>query len=231
MAEGLKLFCTGTHSFELLSADSLVAAYSDRTLDPEGLFETLGIPAEDRFVLEQIHGANIVLAKKTKREVNEFTPRADGVITRSKGIALSVYTADCCALFFYDPIQEAIGIAHVGWRGALARLPEKIVQALCHNFRSRAQNLLVGLSPHIRSCCYEVGEDLEALFDGFVERSNGKRFLDLTQVILSQLLSVGVLMSRVEDSRQCTYCENHLFYSSRREGRGVNRFTSLILLR
>ena len=48
-----------------------------------------------------------------------FKPRtkADAMITRKRGVALVISTADCVPLLFYDPVTEAIGVAHAGWRG------------------------------------------------------------------------------------------------------------------
>jgi copper oxidase (laccase) domain-containing protein len=46
-----------------------------------------------------------------------------------------------------------------------------------------------------------------------------------------QLVSSGVAVERVYDSGLCTYCENHRFYSFRREGNGVGRIFGAIGLR
>ena len=36
-----------------------------------------------------------------------------------KNIGISILTADCAPILFYDPKNKIIGCAHAGWKGAL----------------------------------------------------------------------------------------------------------------
>ena len=47
-------------------------------------------------------------------------PDTDGTITNLKNVLLTTVHADCLAVFCYDPVKEAIGLCHAGWRGTCA---------------------------------------------------------------------------------------------------------------
>ena len=49
----------------------------------------------------------------------------DGLITKKKGLALSVLTADCAPILIYDKKTKMIGAIHAGWKGALKKIVVK----------------------------------------------------------------------------------------------------------
>ena len=56
--------------------------------------------------------------------------KADAIITKQRGVALAMSSADCIPMMFYDPVQQVIGIAHVGWRGGARGLAAATVNAM-----------------------------------------------------------------------------------------------------
>ena len=42
------------------------------------------------------------------------------MITKIKGIALGVVTADCVPILIYDKKKKIIGCIHAGWKGAFS---------------------------------------------------------------------------------------------------------------
>ena len=40
----------------------------------------------------------------------------DGLVTNVPGLVLVTYYADCVPLFFADPVHQAVGLSHSGWR-------------------------------------------------------------------------------------------------------------------
>lgn len=239
----------GLYQFQSFSNFPVVAGFSDRTFnmrfaedlqpgatDRTSFCELLQVPAADLVCPEQVHSASIVLVSEEMKGRGAFSrentvSRADGMIVKEKGIPLGVQTADCSSLFFYDPAKDTAGVAHVGWRGLYAGLPGKMVAAFTNNFLCRPKDLYVGIGPMIRKCCYEVGEDVAALFAGFVTVRKGKNYLELSRAIIAGLQSMGISRKHIEDSGFCTSCRNELFYSYRREGSLTGRMLSVIMLR
>jgi YfiH family protein len=240
---------SGVHVFESFSDHPVVASFSARNYnmrfreDAEGaekdraaFLERLGIPAGDLVCPDQVHSANILLVSEEMAGKGAFfredaVGRADGMLVKSKSVPLGVQTADCASIFFYDPRVEAAAIAHVGWRGLYAGMVEKMVAAISNNFLSRPRDLIVGLGPMIRKCCYEVGDDVAFLFKDHVVARKGKKFLDLGRAIGSALRRGGVKKTQIEDPGFCTSCRNDLFHSYRREGQRAGRMLSVIMLR
>jgi YfiH family protein len=77
---------------------------------------------------------------------------------------LSIRTADCLPLLLVDPKKRAIGAFHAGWRGTLKRMAEKGVGEMRRWFGSRPEDLQAAIGPCIRSCCFEVGEEVRENF-------------------------------------------------------------------
>jgi copper oxidase (laccase) domain-containing protein len=74
---------------------------------------------------------------------------------------------------------------------------------------------LVG--PCAGACCYEVGEEVHAAFDG---AHRGGRKIDLRAIARERLLAAGV--ARVSDVPACTICDER-YFSYRREGERAGR--------
>ena len=51
----------------------------------------------------------------------------DALISAKQGDTLGIFTADCVPIFILDKVTPAIGIAHAGWRGTLARIATKTI--------------------------------------------------------------------------------------------------------
>ena len=187
-----------------------------------------------------------------------FKPRtkADALITRRRGIALAMSTADCVPLLFYDPMTEAIGVAHAGWRGTARGIAAATVAALREQFGSRPADLLVGVGPSIGPCCYEVSAEVQQLFLGqrefeelpteehlrplvaesavfeTVELPDGQSLrLNLWETNRQQLQLSGVTPAHIELPEVCTSCARDRFFSHRAEQGRTGRFPAILALR
>lgn len=197
---------------------------------------TAGMPLENVVCLEQVHGANIVRVgssdrgKGTRSDENAIKG-TDAALTDVKGVGLVTRTADCAPLFILDPRHEAIGMAHVGWRGASERLTSKVIQAFRRQFLSKPGDLIVAIGPMIRSCCYEVGPEFRDVFGPFISKREASYYFDLTGWILEELRSEGIGRSQIRDCLFCTSCRNDEFPSHRKEGAAVRHMWSLLSLK
>jgi YfiH family protein len=205
------------------------AGITDRHTSVARLVETLVWPVTT-VEAEQVHGGSVAVIERRDEDA-AIVPGCDALLTRVPGLALTIRSADCVPMFFADPIRNAIGLAHAGWRGLAASLPARVVSALRHAYHSHASELRVALGPAIRMCCYEVGEEFAAHFGPFVRDRDGRRMCDLIGVARAQLLSCGIRLEHILDSERCTACETDQWFSLRREGSQTGRLTSLIVLR
>ncbi|MBT9168184.1 MAG: Laccase domain protein YfiH [Syntrophomonadaceae bacterium] len=89
------------------------------------LAKALGYQAHHVVSGQQTHGIKIEqLTAGNRLSASEFTeaalPDTDGLICLDTNVVLVGFAADCTVLFFFDPQRRCIGLAHAGWRGAVA---------------------------------------------------------------------------------------------------------------
>ncbi len=90
--------------------------------------------------------------------------QTDGLITKQKNTLLATTNADCLLLLFYDPVTNTIANVHSGWRGTAQKIAEKAVEKMKTEFACQPENIICCLSPSIRMCHFEVGEEVKDLF-------------------------------------------------------------------
>lgn len=195
----------------------------------------LRINFHDLICGQQVHGNRILLATEKEKgrgalEYNSAIPGYDGLVTRESFLPLAVFTADCLPIFILDTKQRLAGILHAGWRGTKDNILKAALYILKQEFSSRTEDIICGLGPGIRSCCYEVGAEFNNYFSKSLVRRKGKVFLDLAGANLKQLIESGIPEENISDSGICTSCRNKDFFSYRREGLRAGRMMSVIMM-
>lgn len=180
----------------------------------------LAVAPEHFLSLYQIHSPQVVVADKPWGA--DDRPRADAVVTKTKGLAIGVSTADCGPLLFADDRAKIIGAAHAGWRGAFSGVIENTIAAM-EEIGSKRKDIKVALGPLIRQNNYEVSVDF---VDQFTRESDsyarffapaareGHAMFDLPGFIAARVASAGI--EQFEDLGLCTYAEPDRFFSYRR---------------
>ncbi len=193
---------------------------------------------------QQVHGNQVIKVGKTDRgrgayRLAEAIPDCDAMITNSPEVYLLSLYADCLPVFFYDPAQRAIGTAHCGWKGTMAKIAVNTLQAMQREFASSAELVQVFIGPGIGPCCFEIKPDLVAkvheefadLHDIITDRGNGAFTWDLAETNTQILIKAGVNPEHIRVCRLCTACHPELFYSYRKENGQTGRMGALIGLR
>jgi copper oxidase (laccase) domain-containing protein len=132
---------------------------------------------------------------------------ADGNATALRAVGTMVLVADCLPVVI--GCEGAVAALHAGWRGLAAGVLEEGVRAL-RELGGQGEILAI-VGPGARVCCYEVGEEVHAVFGGTHRQG---RNLDLGALARDRLEATG---ARVKDTGVCTICDRRLF-SHRREG-------------
>jgi polyphenol oxidase len=109
---------------------------------------------------KQIHSA---VVRRVNAPIREPLP-SDGLITNKPSLLLAIKTADCVPIIVVDTKRRVIGVFHAGWRGTVARIVEKGVGEMRHQFGSLPRDLRAVIGPCIRRCCYSVGPEVRAEF-------------------------------------------------------------------
>jgi len=111
----------------------------------------MGVPKNSLILMRQTHSNKVVEIKKNnyKKKI-----KADAMITKMKGIALGVVTADCVPIILYDVRNQIIGCVHAGWRGAYLDIVKNTIIKIK---KMNSNNLIYAcVGPCIGQINYEV---------------------------------------------------------------------------
>ncbi len=185
--------------------------------------EALGRLAPPRLAIawaRQVHSARVLEARPGD------CGEGDALITRERGLGLTIATADCVPVLLAG--RCTLAAVHAGWRGIAGRILAAAVEATAED----PAELEAWIGPAIGGCCYEVGEEVaaevaaascaEVVAPGPRERPH----LDLAAAVASQLEGLGV--RRSSSLAACTRCDAERLWSYRREGREAGRNLALI---
>jgi copper oxidase (laccase) domain-containing protein len=113
---------------------------------------------------KQCHGNRIVEIITGEEDISD----TDALVTRNRNITLGIKTADCAPIGFISP--DMIGIAHVGWRGFVAGLFQKMIAIFPPDTK-------IWIGPHMhvfeiqKDECYEL--ITKAGFDHHIQETGG----------------------------------------------------------
>jgi len=114
---------------------------------------------------------------------------------------------------------RVVSAVHAGWRGTKEKITQKTVEKMIKEFESDPKDILIGIAPSIRRCCYEVDFNVAKYFLEYKDSYNNldkKYMLDLVNINIQQLLEVGIQRDNIEDSNICTSCSFNNYFSYRK---------------
>ncbi len=192
--------------------------------------EKYNFPIKNLIYMNQVHGNRVIMIEDA---MNNRIDDCDALITNERKIPLMVMVADCIPILFYDPVKNAIGVAHAGRNGTFLRIAQKTVLKMQEAYSCEMKDIMIGLGASIQSCCYEVGKELADIAtknfgEGFIMMQEEKYFLDLQALNRAQLLELGIKDENIEISSSCTACDEN-YFSYRREGE-TGRFAGFIMI-
>jgi YfiH family protein len=188
-----------------------------------------------------VHGNHIeVVTSQSPTGMYQRFAETDGLVTNVAHTPLLILVADCAAVAFFDPKQQVIALLHAGWKGIASSIVPKMVATMNETFGCRPSDIFVAISPSLGPCCYEVREDLVAVFreafpthaqDFFRLQPDTTIHLDMWAALRWQLRESGIRPEHIEEAGLCTACHLDEFYSHRAERGKTGRFAGLIVLR
>jgi len=188
------------------------------------LCAALGISKDDLVCSTQVHGTDIRLITRDDcgRLLQNNPYKADGLISRTPGAALMIFTADCVPILLYDPVKKAAGAFHAGWRGTVSNIAGIAVSKFCESFGSSPADIKAAIGPCISKCCFETHNDVaDALRSALGQSANScftqtadKFMIDLKQTNRIFLSKAGVTDINISD--ECTSCSSEKYWSHRK---------------
>jgi len=189
--------------------------------------------------LDQVHGVDgLILTNINDVDVRRpFAQEGDYLITSVPGVGIGIMTGDCLPVIFYDTVHHVIGIAHAGWRSAVAGIVPKVLGLMQEQFKTDLDNVRVFFGPSAKVCCYEVKQDfLEHLkpwdcMDHVTRRQGQTIYFDNTGFNKLLLERVGVKKEAFRLEYNLCTIEDETFCSYRRQGEAAGRQMTVASLR
>ena len=194
-----------------------------------GRDETLPCPIVQ---MHQVHDVKVAVVDRgdlTRDELDGY----DAMITDLPGVTIGVRTADCIPVLLYDPVKKAAAAIHSGWRGTVSKIIGKTVIKMQSTYASQPSDILAFIGPGICVDCFQVGEEVALKFKetGFDINSlwsfrgpktgngmEGGHHIDLKEACRQTLVESGLKNENIQITGLCTYEDNDLLYSARKEG-------------
>lgn len=200
--------------------------------------QRLGAPVERLATAYQVHSDRAAVVEAPWPL--DDRPQVDALVTRTPGLALGVLSADCVPLLLADQEARVVAAVHAGWRGALAGICERAIDAMTE-LGARGESIAAAIGPAIEQPSYEVGPDFPAPFvdqDSANVRffapapRNGHFLFDLKGYVTKRLALAGI--GRIACLAADTCADSQRFFSYRRTclngGREYGRLLSAIYL-
>ncbi len=204
----------------------------DRGDDPEAVRENYrrlraALGLEKLCFTRQVHGTDVryVTRADAREPFDPPSPPCDGLVTDEPGLGLIVFTADCIPILFHDPVRRIAAACHAGWRGTVADIAGRTVEAMAR-LGSDPGDIRAAVGPGISRCCFEtgpevpravravLGEDGQAYIHG-PDGDGDRSFVDLKGVNRALLIRAGLTPEHIDVSEECTMCEHEKYWSHR----------------
>ena len=167
-------------------------------------------------LMYQTHSNKVVEIKKNnlKKKI-----KADAMITKMRGVAICVVTADCVPIIIYDVRNEIIGCIHAGWKGAFLNIIKNTIRKIKKLNSNNKFYACVG--PCIGRKSYEVDSLFYKKFMAksrsnktyFTRKGKTKKLFNLRKFVTDKLLEFNV---KVDHVNKDTFADKSNFFSYRR---------------
>tara|TARA_B100000579_G_C22780298_1_gene828887 strand:- start:900 stop:1505 length:606 start_codon:yes stop_codon:yes gene_type:complete len=186
-------------------------------------------------LMYQTHSNKVIIIDNKNKNLMKF--KSDAIVTKIRGLALGVVTADCVPIILYDLKNHIIGCVHAGWKGASSGIIENTIK----KFKKLNSNnkIYASVGPCIGSKSYEVDLNFYKKFISkskknniyFINKNKTKKLFNLRKYVNDKLIKLSV---KVDNINKDTFKENSNFFSYRRSQKlGQNdygRCISLVVL-
>ena len=179
----------------------------------------IGCKKESLITLNQKHTNKVIFFNSESDVKNKLA--GDAIVSKVKNIGISILTADCASIFFYDPKNKIVGCAHAGWKGAISGIIKNTVEKF-NELNSKNNDLIAIVGPCIGKKNYKVKSDF---FNKFVDKDkkneiffdeigNANYLFDLRGYINKEISNLNI--KNIENIEKDTFSEADFFYSYRR---------------
>ena len=178
--------------------------------------KTMAVERSSLILMHQTHSNKVIEIKK-----NNYRKKivADAMVTKIKGFAIAVVTADCVPIIIYDLNNKIIGCIHAGWKGAFTEIIENTIKKI--KKLNSNNKIYASVGPCIGKKNYEVDLKFYKKFVSksrrnkiyFSNKNKTKKLFNLRKFVTDKLVNLKV---KVDQINRDTFAEKTNFFSYRR---------------
>lgn len=184
----------------------------------------------------QVHGDHVCLVSSTEPFIfeaarDEAVAGSDALVVTCKDVCAMLCYADCVPVILASS-AGSFAVIHAGWRGVVARICSKALEALCEASKVSPDCVNAYIGPYIHSECFEVGDEVYSIFEEEFKSDIDSicindDHVDLGAAIKATLIDAGMEYRRIADLNLCTSCNSELFFSYRAQNGKCGRHSAL----
>ena len=158
----------------------------------------------------------------------------DAMITDVPEAVLCTSHADCVPVMLYDSENNAVAAIHSGWRGTVQKISVETVARMSSEYSTDPEFLKAVIGPSIGIDRFETDSDVfEALKNAFTEKFDEystkyiyqknneegklKYYISVSGFVYETLLEAGLKPENIYYDNRCTFENEDLFFSHRRD--------------
>ncbi len=199
--------------------------------------DKIGCKKNSLITLNQKHTNKVLHFYNEESVKNKMT--GDAIISEVKNVGISILTADCAPILFYDPNKKIIGCVHSGWKGALNGIIKNTIDKF-NELNSVNNDIIAVVGPCIEKDSYEVEANFLSKFLDqdkkneifFKKVSDIKYNFNLRGFVNKELTNLNI--GNIDNINVDTFANEELFYSYRRscynKEKDYGRCISVILM-
>ena len=176
----------------------------------------MNVSREKLILMHQTHSKKVVEIKKNNYKKKII---ADAMITKMKGFALGVVTADCVPIILYDAKNEIVACIHAGWKGTFLGIIKNTISKI--KKLSSGNKIYACIGPCIGKKSYEVDKNFHKMFIAksrnnkiyFSNKNRTKKLFNLRKFVTNKLLKANINVDQIDRD---TFAEKSNFFSYRR---------------
>ncbi len=168
-------------------------------------------------LMYQTHSNKVIVINRKNQYLLKY--KSDAIITKIKGLALGVVTADCVPIILFDSHNQIIGCIHAGWKGAVSGIIENTIKKF--KKLGSKNKIFASVGPCIGTKSYEVDFNFYKKFIStskknkiyFTKKNKNKKLFNLRKFVNDKLIKLKV---KVDNINKDTFQEKSNFFSYRR---------------
>ena len=176
----------------------------------------MNVERDKLILMHQTHSNKVIEIKKNNYKKKII---ADAMITKMKGFALGVVTADCVPIILYDTKNEIVGCIHAGWKGAFLGIIKNTISKI--KKISSGNKFYACIGPCIGKKSYEVDKNFYKMFLAksrnnkiyFSNKNKTKKLFNLRKFVTNKLIKANI---NIDQINRDTFAEKGNFFSYRR---------------